>query len=206
MVPFNGYVNGGFSSFLVLWVHMIGTLRGRVIEIQAHAALLEVGGVGYRVLAPPSVLSHMQKERETFLYIHEHIREDAHDLYGFLSQAELDLFAQLLGVSGVGPKVGMTILSVGSADTVRKGIMSGDLGLLVSVPGVGKKTAQKIILELKGQLVDEGTSAPEDREVVEALKSLGYSSAQAHEAMKAISGGMTQVSDRVREALRWLSQ
>jgi holliday junction DNA helicase RuvA len=185
---------------------MIGSLRGRVIEIHANHAFLEVGGVGYKILAAPSVLSKLQTDREGFLYIHEHIREDSDDLYGFLSYEDLELFEQLLDVSGVGPKVGMTILSVGSADMVRKAIMAGDIDLLTSVPGVGKKTAQKIVLELKGQLVDiEGTPS-QDREVVEALESLGYSSSQAREAIKRVSAEVTNVSDRVREALRLLSK
>jgi Holliday junction DNA helicase RuvA len=138
--------------------------------------------------------------------IHDHVREDVRDLYGFLSSADLSLFDQLLSISGVGPKVAMTILGIGSADTVRRAIMSGDLAMLTSVPGVGKKTAQKIILELKGQLVELAESSPMDQEVIQALQGLGYTVAQAREAVKLLSPDLTNTSDRVREALRSLAK
>lgn len=184
---------------------MIGSLRGRVLEISPLFALIEAGGVGYRVIASPSVLSALTAGSDAFFYIHDHIREDARDLYGFPQAGDLALFERLLQISGVGPKVAMTILSVGSAETVRRAIMSGDIDTMTSVPGVGKKTAQKIILELKGQLVDAESASPEEREVVEALQALGYSGQQAREAIKQIAmKGNT--SDRVREALRFLSK
>jgi len=162
--------------------------------------------MGYRVYVSPAVLSALRGEGETFLYVHEQVREDADDLYGFLSLADLELFERLLTISGVGPKVAMTLLSVGSADTVRGAIMKGDLALLTSVPGVGTKTAQKIVLELKGQLVEAGHDAPQDRDVIEALQSLGYSIQQAREALKAVSSDIVETSARVREALRFLGK
>jgi Holliday junction DNA helicase RuvA len=185
---------------------MIGSLRGIVLEYAANTVLLEVQGIGYRVLAPSSVITLMRTGAEAFLYIHDHIREDSHDLYGFLAAEDLALFDQLLTISGVGPKVAMTILGVGSADTVRRAIMSGDLEMLTSVPGVGKKTAQKIILELKGQLVDGSSTSPADQEVLQALQGLGYSMSQAREAVKALSPELANTSDRVREALRSLAK
>ncbi|MBM3205215.1 Holliday junction branch migration protein RuvA [Candidatus Uhrbacteria bacterium] len=185
---------------------MIGSLRGRVLEILHSHIILEVGGVGYRILVSSSVLSLTKSGEDGFFYIHDHIREDLHDLYGFLTSSDLELFERLLSISGVGPKVAMTILSIGSAETVRSAIMSGDLATLTSVPGVGKKTAQKIILELKGQLVEAQTESPVDREVIEALQSLGYSSSQAKEILKDISPDITDTSARVREALRRLSK
>jgi len=186
--------------------HMIGSLRGRIQEVSGTSFLLEVSGVGYRIKVSPSVLSSLKVGGEAFLYIHDHVREDARDLYGFLSLEDLQLFEQLIGISGVGPKLGLTILSVGSVETVRRAIMSGDLVTLTSVPGIGKKTAQKIILELKGQLVEASLESSGDREVVEALQSLGYSSHQAREAMKGVSSDTKDVSERVREALRLLSR
>lgn len=185
---------------------MIGSLRGRVLEISPLFALVEAGGVGYRVTASPSVLTLVKTGDEAFFYVHDHIREDSHDLYGFLKSEDLALFERLLQISGVGPKVAMTILSVGSADTVRRAIMSGDIDTMTSVPGVGKKTAQKIILELKGQLVDAESQSPEEREVTEALQALGYSGQQAREALKNLGATKANTSDRVREALRFLSK
>jgi len=184
---------------------MIVSLRGRVTEFFSVSMVIEVGGVGYRVIVAPSTLEHMTVGEEAFVYIHDHIREDAHDLYGFLIKDELELFERLLAVSGVGPKVALAILSVGKVDEVRNAIMRGDLDRLTSVPGIGKKTAQKIILELKGQLVEQQESSSTDRDAIAALESLGYSSAQAREALKKVKTEITDTSARVREALRLLS-
>lgn len=185
---------------------MIGSLRGRIIDVSPRRVLVEVAGLGYAVIVPPSVLAGLKKEEEAFFYVHDHIREDAHDLYGFLQSADLALFEQLLGISGVGPKVAMTILAIGSAETVRRAIMAGDLSTLTSVPGVGKKTAQKIVLELKGQLVDASIESPVDREVMDGLQSLGYSASQARDVMKQIPADIADVSARIREALRLLAK
>lgn len=185
---------------------MIGSLRGRVIEKGPTWLLLEVGGVGYRVLVSPGVLAQISGDGETFMYIHDHVREDSRDLYGFFTLQDLSLFERLIGISGIGPKVGATILSIGSADRVRDGIMRGDIDVLTSVPGVGKKTAQKIVLELKGQLVEEAQDGTGDHEVIEALKSLGYPVQEAREALKHVSIELTDTSDRIREALKNLSK
>lgn len=185
---------------------MIRSLRGRVIEKDVAWLILEVGGIGYQISVSPSLLSSIRGDEEAFLYIHDHLREDSHDLFGFTSSADLRFFDQLLAVSGVGPKVAMTILSIGSADTLRRAIMAGDLATLTSVPGVGKKTAQKIILELKGQLVDSEDVPGHDKEVVEALQSLGYTASQAREALKLLSPDIQDPSERIRMALRYLSK
>jgi holliday junction DNA helicase RuvA len=184
---------------------MFGSLRGRIISLHPTSVLLEVGGVGYRVNAAPSTVSKLAIGEEPLIFVHDHVREDARDLYGFLSEDELALFERLINISGVGPKAGMSILSVGSAEAMKRAIMAGDLTTLTSAPGVGMKIAQKIVLELKGQLVDADVATGPDREVVEALISLGYSASQARQALKAVSPEVTNVSDRVREALRNLS-
>lgn len=181
---------------------MIGSLRGYVIEKGPTWLLLEVGGIGYRIKTTPSVLSSLNNE-EAFLYTHDHIREDAHDLFGFQSMMDLELFERLLGISGVGPKSALTIMSVGSADQVKQAIMSGDLAMLTSVPGVGKKTAQKIVLELKGQLVDPETGSSVDLDVIDALVGLGYSAQQSKDILKLVKA--TDPSEKIREALRYLS-
>lgn len=185
---------------------MIGSLRGRVLDINPPRVLLEVASVGYNVALSHASLSGVRVNDEVFFYIHDHIREDAHDLYGFLSMDELRLFERMISISGVGPKIALAILSSGSVETVKRAMVNGDLATLTSVPGVGKKIAQKIILELKGQIVDADVVAPEDREVIDALVSLGYSAAQAKEALRAVSSEASGVSDRVREALRVLGR
>ncbi|MBP9762882.1 Holliday junction branch migration protein RuvA [Patescibacteria group bacterium] len=184
---------------------MIGSLRGTLIELGGNWVLLEVGGVGYRIQLSSSVLALLRVGQEQFFYIHEQLREDAHELYGFLSSQDLILFNKLLSVSGVGPKVAMTLLSLGSADAVQRAVMSGDLETLTSLPGVGKKTAQKIILELKGQLVEAEGVPSADRDVADALQGMGYSAAQVRDALKQIPSDLTDPSERIRAALRMLA-
>lgn len=184
---------------------MIGSLRGCVIEKSLAWVLLEVCGVGYKVFLSSNTVSDTQSDGEIFLYIHDHIREDAHDLYGFLTLSDLELFQRLITISGIGPKAAANILSLGS-EVVRESIMKGDVNRLNSAPGVGKKTAQKIILELKGQLVEESSVPAGDLEVVEALQSLGYKAHDAREALKLVSRNTEDVSKRIREALRHLGR
>jgi Holliday junction DNA helicase RuvA len=184
---------------------MLGSLRGCIISLTPAQILLEVGGVGYRINAAPSTISRLAIGEEPLIFVHDHVREDAHDLYGFLSEDELALFERLIAISGVGPKAGMSILSIGSVEAMKKAIMAGDLTVLTSAPGIGMKIAQKIVLELKGQLVDADVATGPDREVVDALISLGYTASQARQGLKAVAPEITNVSDRVREALRNLS-
>jgi Holliday junction DNA helicase RuvA len=185
---------------------MIGSLRGQILEKHPSFFLLDVGGVGYAIKASAATLATVKNGEDCLIYVHDHVREDTRDLYGFLSWPEQEFFERLLSVSGVGPKVALTIMSAGSVEAVRRAVLQGDLALLTSVPGVGKKTAQKIILELKGLLVEEAEMPAGDGEVLEALVKLGYSSAQARDAVKAIPPKLEDVSERVREALRYLSK
>jgi Holliday junction DNA helicase RuvA len=185
---------------------MIGSLRGTVLEVHPTFLLLEVNGVGYLVKGSASLLTSLHAGSQAFLYTHDHVREDAHDLFGFVARAEQELFERLLSVSGVGPKVALSILSTGPFDQVRRAILSGDIDLLTSMPGIGKKTAQKIILELKGRLVEESTLPDGEAEVLEALVSLGYSRDQSRDALRSVSPSVTDVTERVREALRHLAK
>lgn len=185
---------------------MIGTLRGRVLEVHAVFFILEVAGVGYAVKASSSVLSTVHAGDESLFYIHDHVREDSRDLYGFNSWSEQEFFEKLLNVSGVGPKVALTLMSSGSIGQVKTAVMQGDLALLTSVPGVGKKTAQKIVLELKGQLVEIEDAVPGDSEVVDALVSLGYSAQQVRETLKFLPTSTTGIPERIREALKYLGK
>jgi Holliday junction DNA helicase RuvA len=183
---------------------MIGSLRGVILEVNPPKILLEVASVGYVISMSHACLSGLRAGDEVFLHIHDHVREDSHDLFGFLSNEELRLFERVISISGVGPKIGLAILSSGNVDTVKKAMINGDLTTLTSVPGVGKKIAQKIILELKGQIVEEDISSIADQEVIDALVSLGYSIAQAKEAIKIIPSEITEVSERVRSALKMI--
>ena len=165
-----------------------------------------MGGVGYRVRAHTGILGSLKIDLETRLFIHEHVREDAYDLFGFSSRDELDFFESLLSVSGVGPKVALVVCSSEPLESLKIRLMKGDVDWLSSLSGIGKKTAQKIILELKGQLVEVGMITGPDAEVAQALISLGYSSAQAKEAVKNIPIDITDSSERIRAALRQLGK
>lgn len=184
---------------------MIGSLRGKVIEIHASYVLLEVHDVGYAVRASTQTLSSLHIGDDIFVYVYDHVREDAREAFGFLLWDERELFTRLLSVSGVGPKVALTILSAGTIEVVRQAILQADLALLTSVPGVGKKTAQKIVLELKGLLVEESGVTSGDAEVISALMSLGYSAQDARAAVRSVSHDITEVSQRMREALKSLA-
>lgn len=186
--------------------HMLATLHGKVSEVFMDFFILEVNGIGYRLRAHSGTLSAISVGADKRVYLHEHIREDAYDLYAFLTMDELDFFEKLLGVSGVGPKVALAVCSAAPLENLRSRLAQGDADWLASLPGLGKKTAQKIVLELKGKLVEVGVVAESDRELVEALTNLGYTAFQAREAAKKVPLETRDTSDRLRAALKLLSR
>ncbi|MGO9877136.1 MAG: Holliday junction branch migration protein RuvA [Acidimicrobiia bacterium] len=188
-------------------------MRGSIVERTMHGeVLVEVGGVGYRVNVPLRVVPTLEPGSNAFLFTHLHVREDAMTLYGFPSRDERDTFEALIGASGVGPKLALAILSVHTPGTLRRGLVDDDLDALMLVPGVGKRTAQRLLVDLKVRLevpdfdlaeVAGGTSTPRG-EVRDALIGLGYSS----EEVRAVLGQMGEdgtVEDLLRDALRALS-
>ncbi|MEK7655997.1 MAG: Holliday junction branch migration protein RuvA [Patescibacteria group bacterium] len=186
---------------------MIGSLRGVVQEVHPPFVLLEVAGVGYLVSVSIPTIATVSVGSEARFYIYDNVREDARDAYGFSTYDELQFFKKLISISGVGPKVALTILSAGSLRAIQDAILSGNLSFLTSVPGVGMKTAQKIVLELKGKIVEESDSSSPDREVMDALVSLGYSASQARDAVsRAGASEEIDVSQRVRLALKYLAK
>lgn len=183
---------------------MIASLDGIVSGIESDGILLEVNGVGYRVY-----MGRVQTEVGDRLrcWISEIIREDKHDLYGFTQRTDQALFEQLMSVSGVGPKLALKILSVGTTEDVVRHIQMDDVAFLTSISGVGKKTAQKIILDLKGVLVLENATDSSNStysEVSDALESLGYSKVDIAAIAKDILGETTE--SRVKSALKLLSR
>jgi Holliday junction DNA helicase RuvA len=163
-----------------------------------------VNDVGYEVFLSAKNLEALKKNDEKEFYTHEYLREDSRELYGFMSLGELNFFRQLLSVSGVGPKMAMNILSIADLEDLRAAVNSGSLTLLTSGSGVGTKTAQKIILELKGKLVDAGGGDAD--EVTGALMNLGYSRDQALTAVKNIPKDFQKTEDRLRAALKSLGK
>ncbi|HEY7034717.1 MAG TPA: Holliday junction branch migration protein RuvA [Thermomicrobiales bacterium] len=191
---------------------MIAGLRGRLDAKLADALLVEVGGVVFRVGTSASTLGEVGDVGEpvrlqTYLFV----REDQLTLYGFATGEELKLFETLIAVTGVGPRLACAILSSLRVETLHEAIQAGNADLLATVPGVGKKTAARLIVELRGKLPTTGiVSAPvgrDDLEVVEALRALGYTTAEANAAVGRVetTEGMT-VEDRVVAALRELGQ
>lgn len=187
---------------------MIATLRGEITQIEDTALILEVGGVGMRVFAPAPLRTRLKVGEVAFLYTHLVVREDALTLYGFDSQADRDLFNLLLGVDGVGPKVALSVLSTLTLDAVQRAIFAEEADLLSRVPGVGKKTAQKIALHLKDKLKPSDALAHVaamtdfDSEVLAALTALGYSVVEAQAAIQSLpKDAPTDVEERLRMAL-----
>lgn len=185
---------------------MIGSIRGKMILKTEKFLLVETGGVGYKISVSPDTLAKSKKlNDEIFLFIHSHIREDAFDLYGFLSQEELEFFEMLINVSGIGPKGALSILGITTIETLRKAISTGDTSYLTKISGIGKKTAEKIVIELRDKVgvALEGSSLQVEIDALEALKSLGYSGAEAREALKKVSPD-TNTNTKIREALKIL--
>jgi len=188
---------------------MIATLRGEIIQVEEHAFVVEVGGVGLRVAVPSPLLSRMQVGQGILLYTYLVVREDALSLYGFESQAERDLFTMLLGVDGVGPKVSLAVLSTLSLDAIQHAVIAEQSEVLGRVPGVGKKTAQKIVLYLQDKLKPSDSLSKlaafseRDEEVLAALTALGYSVVEAQSAIQALPRDAPEdVEERLRLALQ----
>ncbi|MEA2525968.1 MAG: holliday junction helicase RuvA [Thermomicrobiales bacterium] len=191
---------------------MIAGLRGRLDAKLADALLVDVGGVVYRVGTSASTVSEIGEIGEPVrLQTHLFVREDQMTLYGFATDDELKLFETLITVTGVGPRLACAILSSLRVETLHEAIQAGNADLLATVSGVGKKTAARLILELRGKLPTGGlVSAPvgrDDLEAVEVLRALGYTTAEAHAAIGRIAAdtGMT-TEERVVAALRELGQ
>lgn len=187
---------------------MIAQLTGTLVSKDPAAVVVDVGGVGYAVGVPVSTLSQLPVIGETVvLYTHQHVREDQLALFGFASEAEQRLFRQLISVSGIGPKVALAILSVSSPDDIRAAIASSDTAFIAQVPGIGKKTAERVVIDLKDK-VEMVTSAGSPRgtdEVVEALVGLGYSRPDARAAVSKVSASTTETDELVRAALKELA-
>lgn len=185
---------------------MIGHITGTVIEKRGRSITLDVSGIGYTVSVPTDTLLVAKEGEGLSLYTHLAVREDALELYGFSNSDERMLFEQLISVSGIGPKSALGILSLSSAEQVRRAIREGDATSLTKVSGVGKKSAEKIILELRervGQGEEGSTLTGADADVLDALRALGYGLSESREALKRAVGKDT--GDRIKEALRYLS-
>jgi Holliday junction DNA helicase RuvA len=206
---------------------MIAAIRGRLESMGLDNVVIEVGGVSLRIFVPVSLLSELGEiGSEVKLYTHLYVREDQLSLYGFKSQAQLDLFDLLLGVAGVGPKAALNMLSSATVEAVQLAIAQSNVDFLKKVPGIGAKTASRIVLELKGKLVEVSAPArsvalalggsPDGKnnaaalarmQVMEALSNLGYNPQEVQDALKALpTDRELSIEEQVFEALHYLGQ
>lgn len=188
---------------------MIATLRGEITQIEDNGVIVETGGVGLRVQVPRPLRESMKTGEVIFLFTHLIVREDEWKLFGFVNQVDRELFTSLLGVDGVGPRTALAVISTVNLETVQRAVFTDDPDLLGRVPGVGKKTAQKIILFLKDRLKPVSglekmaAFSDSDSEVLAALTSLGYSVVEAQMAIQAIpKDSPDDVEERLRLALQ----
>jgi len=189
---------------------VIGSLRGTVAHAGIDFVLLEVGGVGYRVVAGPALLARLRPGGEAHVYTHHLVRDDQQALFGFASTEELAFFELLMTVTGVGPRLALAITSAHAVTKLQLAIVTDDADLLTSVSGVGRKTALRIILELKEKIyaagIAAGGGASTDSDVVAALESLGYTASEARRAAGAVAGGEEGLDQRIRAALQELAR
>ena len=189
---------------------MIGRLTGTVIQTNQDRIIVDVNGVGYLVRVIQRDFTKIPNRQTSTLYIYTHVKEDALDLFGFLNEDDLSVFKNLITVSGVGPKIGLSILSSYPAEEIKKAITEADTNFFLSVSGVGKKNAQKIIVELKskfGSVRELDLSADEKQkyaELIEALKSLGYKVSEIRPLLKNLPPEVSGLEEQVRYALKSL--
>ncbi len=188
---------------------MIASLRGRLFSKRPDGLILDVNGVGYSILTPLTTLSSLPDEgRDIFLYTYTHVREDILQLYGFLSEDEKRIFLTLIGISGIGPRIALSILSTIRPEQFHAAVQSEDVDLLCRVPGLGKKTAHRIILELREKLpalMQEKRDVMYD-DTLSALINLGYKKSVAQAALeKAYAKGKGDLEGLLREALKYLT-
>jgi|SRR3989344_413877 len=185
---------------------MVGYLKGIIINQDLKSVIVDVSGIGYKVYTNVANLDN-KKQKTTAFWIHTAVRENSIDLYGFQTKEELRFFELLLTVSGIGPKSALSILNIASLQNLRQAIVTGDTAHLIKVSGVGKKNAEKIVVELRDKLEHIGgdsTSLSDDIDALEALKSLGYGEREAREALKKV-GEEKNTGEKIKKAMKLLT-
>lgn len=185
---------------------MIGYLKGTIQSFSLTSLIILVNGVGYEVLTPTLFLEDKRTDDEVEVYIYTHVREDQLALYGFKDKEELSFFKMLLSVSGIGPKVALAIVSSASVEKLAESISAGDPGMLSAVSGVGKKTAEKAVIELKGKLgfISEGSilASGETEEIYSALMGLGFRKEEISESIRNIPSDIMATDDKIKALIK----
>jgi Holliday junction DNA helicase RuvA len=191
---------------------MIGYLKGKVELLKRPFVIIDVNGVGYKVLVPETIYAKLSLGDVVKIFTYTYVREDALDLFGFLEAEDLGLFENLLTVSGVGPKTALNIFSFGERKDIVEAIIKGDVTFFTSVPRLGTKNAQKIIIELKNKMGSDSTldlsgkDLLENAEVVQALKNFGFSVGEAQKAVREIKQVGLTTEDKIRLSLKNLGR
>ena len=190
---------------------MISYIKGEIIALGTSYLIVNTGNIGYRVYVSNQILSGIHLNEDVQFYTHQQLKEDSSDLYGFINLSELDFFEKLISISGIGPKTALGVMNGADVSTIQSAIMKGDPSLLTKVSGIGKKTAERIVLELKGKLGSIAVSTDikldnQDAELLDALEALGYSMHQAREVLKNISAEHKTLNEKVKAALQLLSR
>lgn len=191
-------------------MYMIAKIKGTIEYIRDSYVVVNTNNIGYKVFVTPYVLGKIAGNQEVNFFIHTYVREDILALYGFLTLEELEMFELLISISGIGPKAAMGILSIADAKTIRTAILNEDPSVLTKVSGVGKKTAERVILELKNKISGlsdlEKNEVMADSDALEALTSMGYSVSESREALKLVPVDIKDVGERVKLALKNLGK
>ena len=191
---------------------MIALLKGKVEFVDGLSIILDVNGVGYRVLVPSKIFLNAKIKEELKLFIYTHVREDTLDLFGFADLPDLKLFQHLISVSGVGPKTALSIFSFGERDSIIEAIIKGDVDFFPAVSRLGRKNAQKIIIDLKTKLgsIEEldlsGHTDGASSEVLAVLKSFGFTSKESQDALRAVGKNAETTEEKIRLALKYLGK
>jgi holliday junction DNA helicase RuvA len=189
---------------------MIGHIEGKVKYIREKYAIVSAGGIGYKVFMITDTISSLNENQTISLFTYLSVREDALDLYGFSTEEEHDFFLMLVSVSGIGPRSALGILGIAHIENLKKAIATGDTSYLTKVSGIGRKIAEKIVLELRDKMKAVQSDSKEgslqsESDIVEALKSLGYSTNQARDALRAV-GDEGNTNEKIKEALKFLAK
>ena len=187
---------------------MIGYLKGILLSRHDPFVLIVVSGVGYKVHGAQDVLNAFHVQQTIEVYIHTHVREDAFELYGFLDEGSLGLFEQLISVSGIGPKTAIGIFTLGKKEEILQAIRKADVDFFTGVPRLGKKNAQKLIIELKNKLgaVEELDLGEGESDIITALTQFGFSSEEARKAVRQIGDAGKTPEEKIKLALKQLGR
>lgn len=193
---------------------MIGKLKGRVEQTIGNSIILDVSGVGYKVSVGNRTLSKLINIKKTVsIYTYTYVREDTLALFGFETINELSLFEKLISISGVGAKIALSVISSGSVEEITKAVTNADLDFFISIPGIGKKSAQRLIVDLKASLGDESefdileSIKPEYEETIEALKQFGFKVGESRKVLRNIKNKEKMTTEQLlKEALKYLGK